>query len=114
MGHRWAHRRTACTHGHPYPENLAYDREGHAFCRACRRAWNRTYNRIHQSRLPVEPDPVAVTRTLNGDRPARLTAAERAAAVLALTRRGHTAEQIAEMAGCTPRTVYRIRSRTAA
>ncbi|MGW6535395.1 helix-turn-helix domain-containing protein [Streptomyces sp. NPDC055051] len=101
--------RTACRRGHPYPENKFTDNRGWSQCRQCaRESWRRT----HGSRyVPVVPDEIAVERAVSGDPPARLTPRERAAAVRQLNRRGYSASQIAERVGCTPRTVYRIRSR---
>lgn len=60
-------------------------------------------------------DEVAVAEAVAG-RPVRLTPAERAEAVLLLTARGYSAQEIADRLGTTQRTVTRRRSgvRTAA
>ncbi|MGW3376164.1 helix-turn-helix domain-containing protein [Streptomyces hydrogenans] len=102
--------RTACIHGHPYPENEFTDAYGWSRCRQCaRESWRRT----HRSRyVPVVPDDVAIDRAVSGDPPARLTPRERAAAVERLMRHGYSARQTAERVGCSLRTVYRIRSRS--
>lgn len=55
-------------------------------------------------------DLIAVERTLNGDRPAGLTFAEKRAAVLTLLDLGSTAEEAAEMVGVSKRTVERYRA----
>jgi DNA-binding NarL/FixJ family response regulator len=59
----------------------------------------------------TEPDQVAVLRAVDGDLPERITPRERAAAVARLGTRGLSAEEIADRLRCTPRTVYRIRSK---
>lgn len=57
-------------------------------------------------------DDVAVARAISATWPTpRLNAAERAAAVAILTRRGHSQTQIADRIGITARTVCRHRSR---
>lgn len=55
-------------------------------------------------------DPIAVERTINGDRPARLTPAERTHVVRTLAARGHTDRQIADRLRCSDRTIQRIRA----
>lgn len=104
MGYPRAANRDACLHGHPWPENLARDYRGWAYCAACYRGWHG----------PAEPDPVAIERAVSGDAPAQLTSRERQAAVLALIARDLSAPQIADRIGCSQRTVHRARSRTAA
>lgn len=54
-------------------------------------------------------DPVVVARAVAGDRPARMSRAERAEATRVLTERGLSAAQIADLIGVTDRTVTRMR-----
>lgn len=98
----------ACRHGHPFPANLARTGEGWIYCRECRRIRGRTRY------VPAEPDDVAVERAVIGDPPDRLTPRERLAAITRLDRRGYSAVAVAERVRCSPRTVYRARSRAAA
>lgn len=115
MGHPWAATRSACRHGHPWPQHLAYNNRDHAYCAECNRIRARaSRRRTYVPVPPTEPDPIAVERAVAGDPPDRLTASERAAAVLALTQRNVSARQIAERIGCSQRTVHRARSRYAA
>ncbi|MGW9371139.1 helix-turn-helix domain-containing protein [Streptomyces xanthophaeus] len=103
--------REACTHGHSYPENLAFYKTGISYCAECKRIRARTY---WQDRYPPAiHDDIAVERAIAGDPPDRLAASERAAAVLALTARGLPASLVAEQVRCSKRTVHRIRSRYA-
>jgi DNA-binding NarL/FixJ family response regulator len=115
--------RPACRHGHPYPQHLAHDNRGWAFCRACARTANRAHYTRNQpavaaarraaARRAAAVDPMAVERAISGDPPKRLTPVERAEIVAVLTRRGLSVQQIAERARCTGRTVTRIRARSA-
>ncbi|MCX5587590.1 hypothetical protein [Streptomyces erythrochromogenes] len=104
-----------CRNGHPYPEHLAHNNRGWAYCRACARAANRAH--YHRNRPPAITDrrkavvdAAAIERAVSGDPPPRLTPSERAEVVAVLTRRGCSARQIAEHARCTSRTVDRIRA----
>lgn len=108
MGVHWAHLRPSCKHGHPYPEHLARLPNGWAYCRECQRLKQRARH------APSGPDGIAIERAIDGDPPDQLTPDEREAVVITLTRRGISARLIAEQARCTPRTVHRIRTRTAA
>lgn len=54
-------------------------------------------------------DPVAVERTIKGDRPAMLTIHERRHIVDLLTQRGEPAWRIAELLGTTQRSIQRHR-----
>jgi DNA-binding NarL/FixJ family response regulator len=96
---------THCRYGHPYDETNTYWWRGNRYCRACQRVAERRYRQR-------TPDEMAILRAVMGDPPARLTAAERQAAVLRLRRRGLSAEAIAARVRCTPRTVWRIAART--
>ncbi|MFK0045473.1 hypothetical protein ACIQU4_15370 [Streptomyces sp. NPDC090741] len=104
MGTSWRAARPTCKHDHPFPDNLRRLPNGWAYCRACER----------NKYVPAAPDVAAVKRAVVGDPPGRLTPREREIAVLTLTRRGLPAWLIAEHVKCTPRTVHRIRTRTAA
>lgn len=55
-------------------------------------------------------DPIAVERTINGDRPTRLTPAERAHVVRTMAAAGHTDTHIADRLRCSDRTIQRIRA----
>ena len=104
----WAAAQPACKHGHPYPQNLAYDKQGLTHCAECARIrWRRWW----QEQPPVGPDPIAIERAITGDPPERLTPRERQAAALQLDAWGYSADQIAQRVGCTKRTVHRIRAR---
>jgi hypothetical protein len=59
---------------------------------------------------PREPDPVAVERLCSGDRPARVTRGELAAAAARLTRWGLSAAQVAARLHCTQRSAQRYRA----
>lgn len=52
-------------------------------------------------------DPIAITRTITGDRPAWLAPGDRHTAILTLAARGLTATEIARLVGCSARTVGR-------
>lgn len=108
----WAATRTACNHGHPYPQNLSYDKHGYGYCAECKRIRNRAWKR--ENRPALGHDPVAVERAVAGEPPERLVSSERTAAVQVLTARDFSAREIAERIGCSQRTVHRARSRTAA
>lgn len=129
-----------CHRGHPLDDiNLRYDCRGVRLCHSCRLDVERTYRErkftkrhgghdvipaadgrryCRTCRNADDVDEMAVERAAAGDPPARLTPAERAAAVLQLTGKGLTNEVIAQRIRCHPRTVYaarqRARSRTAA
>ena len=64
--------------------------------------------------MTASVDHIAVERAVNGHPPARLTIAERAAAVMRLTDRGVSTAVIAERLRITTRTVRRIRRREVA
>lgn len=104
--------RPACKHGHPYPQNLARDKQGRTYCAECKRIRARAYWR--ENHPPAVHDPVAVDRAVAGDPPEHLAPSERTAAVQALTERSISARQIAERIGCSQRTVHRARRRPAA
>jgi DNA-binding NarL/FixJ family response regulator len=61
-------------------------------------------------RCAVDVDAVAVDRALHGDPPRVMTVAERQAAVLRLTARGHSAREIGDWLGVNCRTVQRYRN----
>jgi hypothetical protein len=98
----------ACRHGHPYPENLRQDRDGHRYCQECRRIRHRAQY------VPVVPDDAAVERAVFGEPPARLTPRERLAAIQRLDSARLPAAVIAERVGCSKRTVHRVRSKAVA
>jgi hypothetical protein len=102
----------ACRHGHPFPENVAHYPTGWLYCLACARTRSRTW--FADNYIPTEPDEAAIARAAAGDPPDRLTPRERHAAIQQLDARGLSAAVIAEHVLCTPRTVHRARSRTAA
>lgn len=95
-----------CRNGHPFPENLKFDKHGHLHCVACQREVH-----IRRAKAAAVPDDVAVERAVAGDPPPRLTHHERRTAVLRLDAWGYSADQIAARVGCTKRTVHRIRAR---
>lgn len=123
-----------CHRGHRLDDtNLRYDCRGVRVCRSCRievecAYRNRRFARRHSGhnvipaadgrrycrtcRSSSDIDEMAVERAASGDPPARLTPAERAAAVLQLTGKGLTNEVIAQRIRCHPRTVSAIRQRT--
>lgn len=98
----------ACRHGHPFPENVAYDSNGWLVCRECRRVHGREQHARHY--VPARADEAAIARAVAGDPPERLTPRERHAAIVRLDRREYSAAVIAEHVRCTPRTVHRARS----
>lgn len=115
-----------CRHGHPFPENVAYYPNGWLYCRECARVRGRSRAKACQQReeagtaerrgrvsyyQPVQPDEVAIERAVAGDPPDRLTPRERAAAIAQLNAWQLPAPEIAERVRCSPRTVYRARSR---
>lgn len=59
----------------------------------------------------VVADEVAVLRALRGEHVDRLNFAERPVAIALLTRRGHSAPEIARRIGVSARTVERHRAR---
>jgi hypothetical protein len=99
----------ACRHGHPFPENVAYDSNGWLVCRKCRRVHGREQHARHY--VPVQPDEMAIERATAGNPPDRLTFRERHAAIAQLDRREYPAVVIAERVRCTKRTVHRARAR---
>jgi hypothetical protein len=111
-GYRTTADSPACRHGHPFPENVAYDSNGWLVCRACRRQHGREQFARHYQ--PVQPDQAAVERAAAGDPPDRLTFRERHAAIAQLDRWEYPAVVIAERVRCTPRTVHRARNQQAA
>jgi len=98
----------ACRHGHPWPENMGRRNTDWAYCRACARARKRAWLG------PAQPDEAAIERAAAGDRPERLTPRERHAAIARLDRLRMSAREIAEVVGCSKRTVHRARSKAAA
>jgi hypothetical protein len=85
----------ACRHGHPFPENVAYDSNGWLVCRECRRVHGREQHARHY--VPVQPDETA--------------AGKRYAAIAECDVQGASARAIADEVGCSPRTVHRARSK---
>jgi DNA-binding NarL/FixJ family response regulator len=61
-------------------------------------------------RYRADVDAVAIDRALHGDPPRIMTVAERQAAVLRLTERGHSAREIGDWLGMNCRTVQRYRN----
>lgn len=59
----------------------------------------------------AEVDDVVVERLVSGDPPARVTRAERQAAIAYLSSKGLGTEAISQRTGCSPRTVQRLRAR---
>ncbi|MFI1161332.1 helix-turn-helix domain-containing protein [Streptomyces sioyaensis] len=100
----------SCRYGHPFPENADRDGNGWLICRACLRDRSRNKRRSY---VPVEPDWAVIERAVAGECPERITPRERAAAVRRLEAQRLNAELIAERVRCHPRTVFRIRSRSA-
>ncbi len=98
----------SCRHGHPYPENIGRDYQGHLFCRECNRISRR------KQYVPVQPDVAAIERGAAGDGPLNLTPRERHAAILRLTRQNLSAAEIADRLRCSRRTVYYARSKAVA
>lgn len=96
----------SCRHGHPFPENRAFQANGWMYCLGC----SRERSRRAPGYRAVEPDEMAIERAVAGDPPERLTPRERAAAVRRLSKRGLSAEEIAEHVRCSPRNVYYLRS----
>lgn len=97
-----------CRHGHPFPENRAFDANSWLYCLECARVrWRRSAAAGYRA---VEPDEMAIERAVAGDPPERLTPRERAEAVRRLTGRGVSAEEIAARVRCSPRNVYYVRS----
>lgn len=84
----------ACRHGHPFPENVAYDSNGWLVCRACRRQHGREQHARHY--IPAQPSQVATAR---------------AEAIAPCDDEGMTAREIAEQVGCSPRTIHRARNK---
>lgn len=84
----------ACRHGHPFPENVAYDSNGWLVCRACRRQHGREQHARHY--VPVQPDETA--------------AGKRQAAIAQCDVQGASARDIAAEVGCSARTVHRARA----
>jgi DNA-binding NarL/FixJ family response regulator len=99
----------ACRHGHPFPENVAYDGRGYLICRECRRQHNRDQQRRRYQ--PAQPDQAAIERAAAGDPPERLTPRERRAAIHQLDARQLSSAVIAERVRCSRRTVHRARSK---
>jgi hypothetical protein len=117
---------THCPRGHSLAEHLGRTDEGWLYCAACRDPLaGDVQHRGHvvistrgQGPLCItcrrgdhDLDEMAVERTVWGDRPQRLTIAERERAALVLRDRGVSAGEVAELLRCTPRTVYRIYAR---
>src|SRR5690606_21595448 len=75
------------------------------------RAWLREEGRGQVWAEP-EPDEVAVERTAAGERPERLTVAERHAAIRLCRRQGLPVRLIAERLGCSRETVYAVLRQT--
>lgn len=113
--------RETCRHGHPRPQ-------GGGRCQTCqsiteRHRWNRRHAGHHVDTWPdgrrrcrtcdarYQQDQAAVERALAGDPPPALTQRERRTVVLTLVDRGLSGPEIAWRAGCTVRTVRRIRRR---
>ena len=91
--------------GHPFPENLRWSRDGRRYCLACKSG----------PYIPSEYDRVAVHRAVLGDPPPTLTQWEAGEAIRILNARGGlSARVIAEMVGCSARTVHRVRARVRA
>ncbi|MFD5678578.1 hypothetical protein [Streptomyces sp. NPDC127040] len=127
---------THCHRGHPLDDtNLRYDSRGVRLCNSCRLDVERAYRQrrfaqqhpghdvipavdgrryCRTCRNTDNVDEMAVERAASGDPPARLTPAERAAAVLQLTGKGLTNEVIAQRIRCHPRTVSAARQRNRA
>jgi hypothetical protein len=125
-GYRMSADSPSCRHGHPFPENVAHNSDGHLCCRECRRLLERArYRPVPRARVvrvsvraycyvPVVPDWAAIDRAVVGDPPERLTPRERQAAVARLDRQRLSAAVIADRVRCSRRTVYRVRRRIAA
>lgn len=76
---------------------IGHDPSGRRRCLDCTRSWR--------------TDPAAIQRAIDGNPPADLTPAERAAAVHRLRDRGMTGTAIADRIHATDRTVWRILAR---
>lgn len=96
-------------HGTP-AGHRRHHRRGEPVCPVCREARNNAERSRRSRRGRV--DPMAVERTINGDRPEHLTIHERRAVVAQMTDAGHSAAFIARRLGCDPRSVVRLRART--
>jgi len=119
-----------CGHGHRLDErNLRFNADGARECRACSRESGRAYNArrlaaTHAGHELIETrdgrhfcrtchrgaqdvDEMAIVRAVAGDPPARLSPAERRAAVLELRALGLTLDLTAQRIGCARSTAWR-------